>query len=36
MRIYQVIVIVLVVLLMSGCGDIVYCGENGCNHASQM
>lgn len=30
MRIIQVIAVVLGVLLMSGCGDQVWCGENGC------
>ncbi len=30
MRINQVIGVVLGVLLMSGCGDQVWCGENGC------
>ena len=31
MRINQVIAGVLGVLLMSGCGDQIWCGENGCN-----
>ena len=30
MRIIQVIAVVLGVLLMSSCGDQVWCGENGC------
>jgi hypothetical protein len=31
MRINQVITVVLGLLLMSGCGDQVWCGENGCS-----
>lgn len=30
----QLIVLLLGVLLISGCGDQVWCGEDGCNHAS--
>ncbi|MGR8981315.1 MAG: hypothetical protein ACU84H_14650 [Gammaproteobacteria bacterium] len=30
MRIHLIITVVLGVLLMSGCGDQVWCGENGC------
>ena len=30
MRIIQVIVVVMGVLLMSGCGDQFWCGEDGC------
>lgn len=27
----QLIIVVLVALLLSGCGDQVWCGENGCD-----
>ena len=34
MRIYLVTVVVLGALLMSGCGDQIWCGENGCGSDS--
>lgn len=36
MRSYKIIAVVLGVLLMSGCGDQMYCGDDGCNHSSHM
>jgi len=36
MKINQVIVVVLAVLLLSGCGDQVWCGDDGCNSNSSM
>ena len=30
MRLFKVTVVVLGMLLLSGCGDQVWCGENGC------
>jgi len=36
MKINLVIVIVLGALLLSGCGDQVWCGDDGCNSNSSM
>ena len=36
MKISRIIVIVVGVLLLSGCGDQMYCGDDGCNHSSKM
>lgn len=35
MRIYRAIAIVFGALLMSGCGDQVWCGENGCQDTTK-